>query len=769
MDERNTIGRFGVLTSPWAERYGLLEETHVDHLKEDPVLHSGLAPVLPRLPPRYYDKVPRKREFAIANTFREIDNILVTEESQRFYNAGLATWNLPPFNTNLSWDGSPPFPGGHRPNDFWQHPDLLKKYYQERVEVDEDSWLPFFKKDRWYDLEYPEGESDLIENGDGSKWFVHKWSVDDERIWKHLRFVLDLANRILTALIRDEHPWLEMLLYGRIQLWYELFGDVKNAEQHRQNNEDRRVIIPFAWDMHFSKQKNRALPVHTYRSTGERIAFVTNLLENVAWSFLPSFSGNNGETASALTKQMAFLTLVRLNVRLQIPLCGGTISVAERCLLYPRLAMTVLHELMHAIYMNRLAKMNNLSEEMIKEMSGTPGAPGKGMREPYTRPNVLNETSRNIAIVQSFVKYPSIYGVSGPNTQLDPRRFPSMERDAPITTYFLPTALLWRLQSKAFWDGPVNGKTAFLFPHFFTSVSRLRDRSTMAYYEGVIVDPDAAGNLKFSDVIARWNEQLQLWATSRPWYRKAFATWRKTAWGFAAERILIEKYIEGFKSRDEATCGSTAWQLQSLFPNVNMKMIPNDDERFLPKRGARDGPQLWLLHCLGTLMLAALPMRKVDQPKVSKPYHTKLRRSQGMLTKFTEITYAEQKYEPKINRRNKFYSRISDQGPMQDINRSYLVRHANYLMIYVGMERRCYLPEGWFASIYRLIVYMERTMQEGNWGEGDWLPEFPFQVPPYEPDVFHRWNGESDRWEAIRPPEDPNSPSKAIPLELWNF
>ncbi|KAI1738692.1 hypothetical protein F4680DRAFT_467069 [Xylaria scruposa] len=601
LDGSNKVGRFGILTSPWAERYGLFYEWPLDLLKEDLVLHSGLAPVLPTLPPRHYNKLPRKREFDIANTFGEIDSILVTEEYQRNFHGGLATWNLPPFNHALSWDGSSPFPGGHRPNDSWQHSNLLQKYHQERVEVNEDSWFPFFKKDRWYDFRIPDDyQEDMIERGDGSKWSVRKWSVNNERIWRHLRFILELANRMLMAMIRDQNEWLEMVVFGRIQLWYEMFGDVNNAAQHRKDQEDNRIIMPFVLDMHYSQRLNRVLPIHNSRSEGERIAFVNNLLKNHAWSFMPSVYSSRGVTMPVPSNQ-GFISVARLNVKFLILLCGGTISVAERCILYPRIAITRTSEdeLMHAIYMNRIALRENLSEEVMKEINSATMSMHRNLREPHERPALPNERSRHLMIVLSLTKYPSIFGGSGTNTGFDKRNFPEMDWDARIPTYFLPAALLWRLQSKAFWDAPVNGKTAFFFPRLFTSAMQLDLRTTNWNYEDVVVDPDAAGDVKYSDVIARWNEQMQFWAARRPWYRDAYAVWKKTAWGCTAQRIRIEKFIAAFRQKNEFECAEHARFLTATLPKVFVGNLPNDDERYIPKYGARDGPQLWLFHCLG--------------------------------------------------------------------------------------------------------------------------------------------------------------------------
>lgn len=68
-------------------------------------------------------------------------------------------------------------------------------YDTEGIEVDEDSWFPCFKKNRWYGAVAKEPEFLA-----GSFW-----SVDDPKVWGELRIILELANRILNALIDDKH------------------------------------------------------------------------------------------------------------------------------------------------------------------------------------------------------------------------------------------------------------------------------------------------------------------------------------------------------------------------------------------------------------------------------------------------------------------------------------------------------------------------------------------------------------------------------------
>ncbi|KAI0467664.1 hypothetical protein F4859DRAFT_517829 [Xylaria cf. heliscus] len=753
MDSNNRFN--GAPASPWAERYGLPDKYHIDLVKEDPLVHSQLAPLLPNLHPRYYDKLPPEEEFEIANTFHELDSIFVTEDCQRVYLHGLVSWHLPALNSTLSWDGCPPLPGGHRMDDNHRYYDLLKQYHAERIEVDENSWLPFFRKDRWYNL-HNMGKEDRIEEADGSTWNVTMWSVDDERIWSHVRFVIEIANRILLAMIRDNNRWLEMVLYGRIQLWYELFSNIQDPIYHKARNNDKRIIIPLADDIKESNVKKRAPPtVKPDPDPEKRIAFVNDLLQNLSWTFMPSNMSSRGSTF-----------VLKVN----------------------RTIFQVVYELMHAIYKNRIDTRNNISDGVLKELNDTTlpgmyrarevfvnyepiGELGRSLEAnvfggtPFDRPGLEVYTSRRITANVAMVKYPSKMGVSGAGTLVDPRGFPSMEGTAVITSYFLPAALLWRLQSKAFWDGPVDGEKGFMFPQLFTGNMQQELRSRRYTYGNIDVKHDAAADISFSDVINRWNEQGRIWSERRPWYREEYDTWRRTVWGYTSDRMAIEMFIEGFKERDEAICASAAWTLQGLLPNRNVKNLPGDDESILPKLGTTDGgPQMWLLHCLGTIMLAALPMRNEDQDAVATRFYFQLLRSSGMLPQFKPVTHADQTQGTrKIQKRNVFFTRMSDQGEVRGFKRMDLVDHAVQLLFYVGKERASFIPRGWFNAIVDLAYYMKREMVfNGNFIEEDWVPSFPFETPPYDPDSFVRWNPSSSEWEAVMPYQPPDSPSQVL-------
>ncbi|KAI0903348.1 hypothetical protein F4823DRAFT_636216 [Ustulina deusta] len=65
----------------------------------------------------------------------------------------------------------------------------------KRIKVDESSWFNFLKRDKWWDLE---GRDDKL---------GVRWSVDDPKVWAEFSPCLELANRMLNALVDHEHDW----------------------------------------------------------------------------------------------------------------------------------------------------------------------------------------------------------------------------------------------------------------------------------------------------------------------------------------------------------------------------------------------------------------------------------------------------------------------------------------------------------------------------------------------------------------------------------
>lgn len=201
--------------SPWAARYGRTRDQFLHSL--DPFRHSTFAPEYPRLDPRYYADNPdhdaRFRGFARG---LEEDRLFYSERYQNII-LKISTWQVGPLNRYVSF--GPRFPkalGGHNRVGDKDDPSsvinpisrltgvtyatndeaLMGVFHSERIKVDEPKWFRFFRKSRWWD---PEKRHDSA--------LGLQWSVDDPKVWAQLSIVLELANRILSALVDDEHDW----------------------------------------------------------------------------------------------------------------------------------------------------------------------------------------------------------------------------------------------------------------------------------------------------------------------------------------------------------------------------------------------------------------------------------------------------------------------------------------------------------------------------------------------------------------------------------
>lgn len=150
--------------------------------------------------------MPNPTDFEPPRSLEELDETLITEESQRIRHLGLPTWNAIALGSAVTWDGGPALLSGNRPGDDKLYDECIKKYLSERIEVDESTWFPFFRKDRWVNTNLI-NDRDFIVERDGTRKEVKTWSVDDERVWSIVRFSLEIANRILKAMIRDSNEW----------------------------------------------------------------------------------------------------------------------------------------------------------------------------------------------------------------------------------------------------------------------------------------------------------------------------------------------------------------------------------------------------------------------------------------------------------------------------------------------------------------------------------------------------------------------------------
>ncbi|KAI1420204.1 hypothetical protein F5Y12DRAFT_788450 [Xylaria sp. FL1777] len=745
--------------SPWAVRYGVDSEVVFSLIKKDALLHSGLAPSRPWLDPRFYDTEPGEDEFAPPATYQDLDETLITEESQRDLLKGIPSWKAAPLNSVLSfWDESPTVLGGHRPNDANIYPELLEAYMSQRIEVEPKSWLPFFKKNHWYDFSLEDG-LDTIEEADGTKWTISKWSVDNDRVWHHVRFSIEIANRIVMALIRDNNTWLGTLLYGRVQRWYELYGHPENAAEHKKKGEDKRILLTPSIERSECVRMNKPFLGQDIEPDAEkRREFICHMLEYHSWGFIPSSMAARGDTTRISRVETTF---ARINVTLLKHLCGGTISIAERCVLYVRQAMTV-NELMHCLYMRRICTYHtNVSPELRGDITSEPFMNSEPIAElgrsfeaaifggtPWDAPVLNSKYGKKLAIAELGIQYPSRLGGSlGMGIDRD---HPAMKHFAPVTGWYLPAAFFWRLQSKKFWDpNPPDGRDGFLFPRIFYTERTLDPHIPQVRFKDISIDSEASKNNYFQEVIRRWNERLLLWSSRRPWYDLALNVWEKTPWSYILLRVDAERFITAYKQQNEAECADAAEGLENSIPLANCTNLPAEIcSGVLPNNSSDGEPSAWLFYCLGMLMMAALPQRLMKKDQVESLRNTYYEPSIfAKLTGYSNLAIRRKDIlSPAILRRDSYFERLADTEWCPANSRMDFLNQATAMIAYLMHRQQVSASMPFFKALLDLLQYIKNILEDPSFDQSDWLPDFPFQIPDYDPNLFMYWDSAARSW-----------------------
>jgi hypothetical protein len=124
----------------------------------------------------------------------DVDKFFLCEEDQKISYKGIKPWQFGPVNREVFFSERGVLPGGHirALNGAVDYHNMI--FETERIKVDESTWLPLFRKNRWFDF-------NSVEPLLGGR----SWSVDIPQVWDTIRTSIELANRMLLALINDQH------------------------------------------------------------------------------------------------------------------------------------------------------------------------------------------------------------------------------------------------------------------------------------------------------------------------------------------------------------------------------------------------------------------------------------------------------------------------------------------------------------------------------------------------------------------------------------
>ncbi|KAK8043078.1 hypothetical protein PG994_013561 [Apiospora phragmitis] len=146
--------------SPWAQRFGQSPERVWSGVNGQD--HSGLAPM-------FRDPAGSGQQPYPVPSLEELDLLFLSEAEQDLQLSGFRTWELAVLNETLYGD----FAGGHRRlGDAQDEERSARAFDQGRLIIDEDKWLPWLRRDNWWQSKIVDDRRTLP----GRKF----WSVDDD-------------------------------------------------------------------------------------------------------------------------------------------------------------------------------------------------------------------------------------------------------------------------------------------------------------------------------------------------------------------------------------------------------------------------------------------------------------------------------------------------------------------------------------------------------------------------------------------------------------
>ncbi|KAI0912875.1 hypothetical protein F4823DRAFT_632869 [Ustulina deusta] len=571
--------------SPWAQRYQY--NTGGRHpLIEDEEIHSGIAPELPRLHPKYYADAPSRD--TLNPTKLQLDTLFLTEAFQRNYFRGLESWQNATFMRYVWFSNqSGILSGGHREADYGpvdgsmavdptnitgslvneKKEDIaLKIFHSERIQVDETKWFTFLKKDRWYDTVKP------VPVLGGANW-----SVDNPKVWEVLSISLELVDRILKALLADRHVMIEAILFGLIARWDEV-------SDRPAPWPDANVLLtrPYYKEFCSSQKKPCALDDIARFSTAVWTIRFETLMKALTYGFVDRFE-DSSSTWGATIHHLRAMIVVDVNIIKN--LMGNQITLAERCLLQFILAVTV-------VDFDAANEMGFAAEQRI--FGG----------ELYIGPLNCND----IPFGAYRMNWPE--PLMTPTENVDTSH-PSVAFGAKIITARIPALYASKLLSAAFWSDPtipMKSENHFHFNALMITEATFRGDVLNQHFDPCSPAGELPARLQPGELemMRGWNEQLQNWLTLRDgWYKPSQAQWQDSSWSYYKNRGSILAFGSAFARKDEITCAQIA-------RNFLYKAAWNRGERgYIASLPRHDRPNHeWVFHAIGCLMSAALPIRR---------------------------------------------------------------------------------------------------------------------------------------------------------------
>ncbi|KAI1751589.1 hypothetical protein F4782DRAFT_547587 [Xylaria castorea] len=633
-------------SSPWAQRFPIDGSTFIVGNTQ----HSLFAPQFPRInDPKHYDQDPDQSKFQRPQTYKEIDSLLWSEKIQQRTFWGARTFQLAALNRRLMFstsDGLVSVAGAHRRSlvdklralfpqlhispkksatksatSSYQETDDFQMYRRERIKVDQKKWFAFLRKDRWFDW--------IQFNPDAARSKPNRtWSVDDAEIWDALSVSLELVNFILRALIDEKHDGVSGISLKAAHYWSnfeDIFGEppAENASVLLSHSMEQTICEKRGTNIcEFEQTVNQ-----TVEESEQRLK---NLLSNMIWGF----EENRGSHAVTRAKPSVGLTndiygsVISISTHKLEALLNPDLTLGEFCQLQVDLAITMVHELMHAILFARNVNDTYVGNLLDKERSGRlpeePYLDAEGFAEAgfYMEQSIFGGVHELIPILPDRHQPPPLAEVllEWPYASYGSEESPAgwnkafLEDGALTTIYHVPSVWSSKLLTASFWNDPAYLRKSDNFFHnsrIFKMTAPIKNRKTGECTSPLAVRvPNQPGqpyhypeNQKVAD---DWFHQGELWNSLRdPWYQNTFKEWEISPWSYMKERLLIDAFARAFARKDHIQCAQIA---DGFVYKVDWTNGHSKYKKSMPT--AVDASPLWIWHAIGLLMLASIPIRR---------------------------------------------------------------------------------------------------------------------------------------------------------------
>ncbi|KAI1747427.1 hypothetical protein F4782DRAFT_552106 [Xylaria castorea] len=762
--------------SPWAARHGTIKASNDAVFKRGPVQHSGTAPehfycenhlltadLGPWLGPIFYSDKPRTANAGTFVNVDEIDRLFLSELVQEWHSLAVKSWQIGVVHKTLKFSDGADIPGGHQeaaPSAFKGDPEThpgwesKRLYDDEVIKPNEETWFPFYRRDRWLNWS---NNAPVLGGG--------PWSVDNPLVWEALSVSLECVNRVLRALIHDQHPFMKVLLFGYYGPWKSITGFLSPDLDLPPPFPTATVII--SYDRYCGYRDTCDKDVSTYMEglplLGKRnmIKRLEDLLATQMWSF------HDSEGAYGITYP-GYDSVISLHVGLLTQLIEGNITLAERCILQFKLAVVILHEMGHAISNNRLGEAcgekkvkywNNEPASLLPEISIlTIGASEIGHNVDMALWGCVFELGQRAGPTRPplglFSQNWPISDHSKPN-----RRgvFIDVHEDfaagKPIEKDIVPAEFTSKLLSESFWNDPeIPRKTDNYFhrTRLFTSRTPYEPgRTTADYMNPVNIDQSLdLEQLTQTEklMVQDWKEREALWDTVRAeWFKANHDIWSKTPWGKTFPRWCLSEFVDEHKEGNIEYCASVADTLVDNIPwyhHITREEYLNDLEAV---------DNRWIIHAIGLLMMASIPIRQEGEfstfalnfrgPERWVPSEEAEKAGRPGVDLITQISTGGMRISG-----SRFVNPFDMQADIEYNHFHFLNMVCEIILHLVKAQKPLSTP--WVEEIMRVerILRQELVARSEtaffSWQTNKaWSRSWYFKVPEYRPDSMSRWVG----------------------------